>query len=242
VVFSSEGYGDELARRLGARHELVDRERRAVPVSGRRIREDPLACWEYLPECVRPHYVRRVVMTGPESTGKTTLARELAARFGTAWVPEFARAWLDDRYAGQPPASPPCREEDLPEVARGQMESEERLAREADRLLVCDTDLYLTALYAEEYFGRCPGWIRRAAAERRYDLHLLLDVGVPWVADPQRDLPHRRDALLARLRAELERDGRPYRVVSGGWAERRARAVEEVATVLGARPDLSGSR
>jgi NadR type nicotinamide-nucleotide adenylyltransferase len=95
LVFSSEAYGDELARRLGARHVAVDRERRAVPVSATRIRAAPLANWEYLPPCVRPHYALRVAIVGAESTGKTTLARELAARRRTAWVPEFARAYLE---------------------------------------------------------------------------------------------------------------------------------------------------
>jgi NadR type nicotinamide-nucleotide adenylyltransferase len=74
---------------------LVDRERRAVPISGERLRADPMGSWDYLPECVRPEYVRRIVVTGPESTGKTTLAQGLAERLATTWVPEYARAYLD---------------------------------------------------------------------------------------------------------------------------------------------------
>ena len=229
LVFSSESYGDELARRLGARHVLVDRERRAVPISGERVRADPIGCWEFLPECVRPEYVRRVVVTGPESTGKTTLARRLAEHFATAWVPEYARGYLDLKYAGGTIPSPPCEATDIPAIARGQLASEERAARSANRLLFCDTDLYATRLYAEEYFGECPQWIRDAAAARRYELHLLLDVDVPWVADPQRDRPHLRRELLARLSRALENDRRPYVLVSGGWDERFERARAAVA-------------
>ena len=232
VVFSSEDYGDELARRLGARHVLVDRERRRFPVSGQQIREDPLGNWDFLPECVRPHYVKRIVVTGPESTGKTSLARELAAHFDSAWVPEFAREYLDRKYAGHPPMSPPCREEDIDAIARGQIQSEEARARAANRVLFCDTDLYLTVLYAEEYFGHRPAWIRTSAATRPYDLHLLLDLDVPWVSDPQRDLPHRRRALFDGLRAELARDGRPHVVISGDWEERWARARSAVRSFL----------
>lgn len=224
-VFSSEDYGFELARRLGARHVLVDRERRAVPISGERVRADPLGCWDFLPECVRPEYVLRVVVTGPESTGKTTLARLLAERFSTAWVPEFARAYLDRRHTLGAIPSPPCEASDIPEIARGQLASEDEAARRANRVLVCDTDLYVTRLYAEEYFGACPGWIAEAASARRYDLHLLLDVDVPWVADAQRDRPHLRQALRDRLRWMLDQDRRRYALVSGSFEARQARAV-----------------
>jgi HTH-type transcriptional repressor of NAD biosynthesis genes len=231
LVFSSEDYGEELARRLGARHLMVDRERRAVPVSGQAVREDPVRHWGFVPECVRPELVRRVVVSGPESTGKTTLARDLAERFATAWASEFARGHLDRKYGGRP-LSPPCREEDLPEIARGQLAEEDEAARRSNGVLVCDTDLYATWFYAEEYFGACPGWIRETARTRRYALHLLLDADVPWVEDAQRDLPHRRRAMLAWLRAALERDARPSRLVRGSWAERRETAVAAVGPIL----------
>jgi NadR type nicotinamide-nucleotide adenylyltransferase len=231
LVFSSEDYGEELARRLGARHVLVDRERRAFPVSGEAVRHDPVRHWAFVPECVRPELVRRVVVAGPESTGKTTLARELGAHFATAWVPEFARDHLDRKYEGAA-LSPPCREEDLPEIARGQLAAEDEAARRSSGVILCDTDLYATWFYAEEYFGGCPQWIRATASARRYDLHLLLDADVPWVADPQRDLPHRRASMLAWLRRKLEADGRPHRLVSGTWEERHRAAIEAVETAL----------
>jgi HTH-type transcriptional repressor of NAD biosynthesis genes len=233
IVFSSEDYGDELARRLGARHVMVDRERRAVPVSGRAIRESPLDHWDDLPECVRPEYARRVVVSGPESTGKTTLASRLARHFGTVWVPEFARGYLDAKYAGGEIPSPPCDEGDIPTIAHGQVESEDEAARRSNRLLVCDTDLYVTRLYAEEFFGRCPEWIREEAGRRRYDLHLLLDVDVPWAPDAQRDRPHRRAVLLHRLRVWLEGDGRRYRLVSGDGDARWRDVVAAVEALLG---------
>jgi HTH-type transcriptional repressor of NAD biosynthesis genes len=232
IVFSSEDYGLELARRLGARHVMVDRERRAFPVSGQQIREHPMKFWDFLPACVRPHFVRRLVVTGPESTGKTTLAERLAGHFETVCVPEFARAHLDAKYAGREVPSPPCEEGDIPVIARGQMASEDEAARTANRLLVCDTDLYLTCLYAEEFFGHCPEWIREAAATRPADLHLLLDADVPWTADPQRDRPHRRAQLFARLREALEEGGRRYVVVSGSWDERWAQAKDAAAALV----------
>ena len=95
LVFTSETYGDDYARFLGARHVLVDLERRAVPVSATMIRRDPLAHGEHLEPCVRAHFVRRVCVLGAESSGTTTLARDLAAHYRTAWVQEFGRSYYE---------------------------------------------------------------------------------------------------------------------------------------------------
>jgi NadR type nicotinamide-nucleotide adenylyltransferase len=115
VVFSSEAYGAELARRLGARHVAFDPERTRVPISATQIRADPLAHWQFIPPPVRPYFVRRVALVGAESTGKTTLAQALAAHFGTVWVPEFARAYLLARGG--------VTEQDMHVIAQGQAES-----------------------------------------------------------------------------------------------------------------------
>ena len=96
-VFTSDPYGAELAATLGARWIPVDPDRVARPISGTAIRAAPLACWDHLPRPVRPYFVRRVSVFGPESTGKTTLAAHLAALHRTAWVPEYARAYLEAR-------------------------------------------------------------------------------------------------------------------------------------------------
>ena len=97
VVFTSEDYGDELARRLGARHVCVDLTRRTYPVSGTAIRRDPLRHWDSIPPVVRPSYVHRVAILGTESTGKTTLAQQLAKAFRTTWVPEYGRPYCEGR-------------------------------------------------------------------------------------------------------------------------------------------------
>jgi NadR type nicotinamide-nucleotide adenylyltransferase len=226
VVVSSETYGDELARRLGARHVCFDLSRTRVPISATAVRKDPLGAWPYLPPPVRAYYARRVAIYGPESTGKTTLAATLAERYATVWCPEFARAHLDLKGGPVEPA-------DIPLIAQGQIAAEDRLARQANRVLFCDTELSTTVIYAEHYFGACPGWLRVEAMARRYALYLLLDVDVPWVPDPQRDLGHSRDEMFARFRAALDARGARYEVISGSWDQRLSRACAAIDRLLG---------
>jgi HTH-type transcriptional regulator, transcriptional repressor of NAD biosynthesis genes len=230
VVFTSEEYGDELARRLGARHIAVDPGRVRVPISATRLRSDPYAYWEYLPECVRPYFAKRIAIVGPESTGKSTLAEQLAAYYRTAWVPEFAREYLDARNAEQPLAEITAAV--IAEIARGQIESEDRLARQANRLLICDTELITTVLWSEHFLGGCDDRIRAAARARRYDLYLLTDIDVEWVADRQRDAPQLRAEFLNRLRDELESNGRRFILIRGSRDERLPRAVEAIDSLF----------
>ncbi len=217
-VFTSENYGDELARRLGARHVLVDLARARVHVSATMIRERPYDNWQYIPECARPYFVKRVVIIGPESTGKTTLACKLAEHYNTVWVPEFAREYLDMKDA-------PCELSDIPRFVEGQIESEEQRARKANRVLFCDTDVITTAVWSDYLFNECPDWIKQKADERTYDLYLLTDIDVPWVVDPQRFCPEERDYFLKRFRRELESRNRPYTIISGSYDERLQRAI-----------------
>jgi NadR type nicotinamide-nucleotide adenylyltransferase len=224
-VFASEEYGQPLAELFGAEFVPVDVGRSIVPVSGTAIRSDPLTHWQYLPRCVRPYFAKRVCVFGPESTGKSTLAAALAERFGTVWVPEYARVLLE-RQGGQ------VGSDDMPRIVRGQIASEEALARNANRLLFCDTDALTTTLWCEVLFGSCPGWMTDEAERRSYDLYLLTDVDVPWVQDGVRYLPDERRSFFDRCEEALRSRGRPYVRISGNWDERFARAVAAVQGLL----------
>jgi NadR type nicotinamide-nucleotide adenylyltransferase len=230
AVFTSESYGEELARRVGATHVVADRDRYGVPVSGTAMRADPYAHWRHLPDAVRPWYCRRVVCFGPESTGKTTLAARLAEHYRTAWVPEWARGHLD-------PQGGRCSERDIELIGLGQAASEDALARQAERVLICDTDTLTTTIWSEVYFGGVPEWLRQLARERAHDLYLLCDIDVPWVDDRQRDMPHRRQEFLDRCRAALEAHGRPYVVIRGDRDARFNTAVAAIDALLGPLKD-----
>ena len=159
----------------------------------------------------------RIVVTGSESTGKSTLARELAEHFGCAACGEFVREYLD-RRGGVLDAG------DVEPIARGQMALED--AHGTSRIF--DTDLISTVVYARHYYGHCPEWIVEAARARRAGLYLLLDIDVPWVADAQRDRPHLREEIHAVFVQTLEEFGAEYVTIRGTWEERRRRAIEAI--------------
>ena len=167
----------------------------------------------------------RVVVTGSECTGKTTLAQVLARRFAAPWVPEFSRRYAEQRR-GQLDVA------DVEPIARGHLSAEDSTALAAGRLLVLDTDLVSTVVYARHYYEACPEWIAAAAFERRGDLYLFAQPDVPWIADGIRDRPDRRLEIHGRFVAELERVGAPVVAVGGDWAAREAVAVAAVESLL----------
>jgi NadR type nicotinamide-nucleotide adenylyltransferase len=169
--------------------------------------------------------VRRVVVTGSESTGKSWLAQRLAQRFDTVWVPEFAR-----QYALQKAA--PLDASDVEPIARGQINAEEAVLSRAKDLAILDTDLVSTVLYAEHYYRECPPWVEHFARKRLADLYLLCDIDVPWVADPARDRPQARQELHAAFQHRFERLSAHYAIIRGAWEQREAAAVAAVDALL----------
>jgi NadR type nicotinamide-nucleotide adenylyltransferase len=173
--------------------------------------------------------VKRIVLTGSESTGKTTLAKRLAEHYDTEWVPEFVRDYVAAKGG-------PLEFGDHRPIARGQIAREdEYLARAKLRgatLLVQDTDLLSTAVYCAHYYERCPPWIEEAARARRPDLYLLLDIDIPWEPDPQRDRGDQRPEMQALFRGTVERSGAPFVVVCGTGDARFAAAVAAIERLL----------
>jgi len=231
VVFTSEDYGDEFARCLGCRHVQVDKERAAVPVSGTRVRRDPLGCWEFLEPPVRGFYAARVCVVGAESTGKTTLAEDLAEHFQTCWVPEYGREYSERKLAAE--GGYDFRSEEFAHIAARQCELEDEAARRAERILICDTDAFTTGVWHQRYMGaRSPEVEEIAARHRRPDLYLLTDIDTPFEQDGTRDGEHVREWMHQIFVEELRAQGRPYRPVKGTRGERLRQAVGYIEALL----------
>lgn len=178
----------------------------------------------------------RIAVFGTESTGKTVLAERLAAHFGTAWVPEYAREYWD-RHGGITLG-------DIPAIAREQWRREDEAAQSVchllddkrPSLLICDTDALTTMLWSDLLYGSTPDEVRRGAEQRckHYALYLLLDVDVPHAPDPQRCFPDPADrAKLMRVwQGALERRNLPYVLIQGDWAARERAAIAAISQLL----------
>ena len=164
----------------------------------------------------------RICLTGPESTGKSRIAERLARELGTVSVPEYAREYAlahDGRLTSG----------DVEPIARGQIEREDGGAVAASRILILDTDLISTVVYARHYYGSCPSWIEEEARRRRADLYLLMDTDLPWKADAARDAAGDvREDLFDAFRAALDEFETRWTIVSGAWEERWRAVIDTV--------------
>ncbi|MGN6673992.1 MAG: AAA family ATPase [Thermomicrobiales bacterium] len=224
VVFTSEDYGDAYAHFLGCRHVLVDRARRAVPISGTAIRQNPFKNWNYLAPPVRAYYARRVCVVGAESSGTTTLARALAEHYRTVWTPEYGREYSEAKLArGE---YDHWTSAEFTHIAAEQCRREDLAARQANRLLICDTDAFATSIWHRRYLGTRSPDVEAIAAARHYALYLLTDVDIPVVQDGTRDGAHIRHWMHGLFATELAAQGRPYALISGPHEARLARATK----------------
>jgi NadR type nicotinamide-nucleotide adenylyltransferase len=175
--------------------------------------------------------VKRVLIIGAESTGKTTLARALAEHYQTAWVPEFGRFYTEARqHRGER-----WRSEEFTFIAIEQARTEDALAAIANRVLICDTDPFATAIWHERYLGRPSDEVLKIAAGRSYDLYLVTDVNTPFEQDDIRDGESIRNWMHARFLDELSRMAVPMFVVSGAHEQRLAAAIERIEDLLSRR-------
>lgn len=167
----------------------------------------------------------KIVCTGPESTGKTTLSQQLAEHYECGWVAEYARGYIDqlDR---------PYEEKDLDIIAEGQIELENLMAEMADEIVICDTDIMTIKLWAQAKYGRCSEWLLEKHALRENDFYLLCGTEVPWEPDPQRENPTDRDQLYELYKNELSITRRSFLELSGDENSRLTVAIAKIDELL----------
>lgn len=172
----------------------------------------------------------KVVLFGPESTGKTTLSRQLARYYNSVWVPEYAREYLQNKWNNERKT---CEPSDLLPIAKGQISLENELAKKTDSVLICDTDLLETKVYSEAYYlGSCDPILEKYALLNTYDLYFLTYIDTPWEPDDLRDKPNERERMFKAFEQELIKQKRPYVILKGDKKERLKMAVKHIDKLL----------
>jgi len=178
----------------------------------------------------------KVVLFGPESTGKTTLSKHLARHYNTVWAPEFARDYLQNKWNNYRKT---CEDSDLIPIAIGQMKLENDLAKKADKVLFCDTDLLETKVYSQEYYG---GFVDpkldEAAKVNKYDLYLLTYIDTPWEADDLRDRPELRQEMFNAFEKALQDHNKNYIILKGDKETRLKKATKAIDKILKSKDGL----
>lgn len=176
--------------------------------------------------------MKKIIILGPESTGKSTLCAQLAAYYKTSWCPEFAREYLLQIQKAYTYA-------DLLNIAHGQVELEDTLLTQAKNgLYFIDTDMYVMKVWCEVSFEQCHTWILKQIAQRKYDLFFLCNIDLPWVKDSLREYPElqTRKKLYNMYKDILINDGSPWAEISGTDTQRLQLAVGIINTVFKKKP------
>ncbi len=163
--------------------------------------------------------LKRIAITGPESTGKSSLCKQLAEHYNDLWVPEVARDYIDKLNKAYD-------QSDILAIAKKQMEAEDVAASQANKFLFCDTELMVTKIWSEHKYYECDPWILNQIEERKYALYLLCDIDLPWEYDPQREHPDLRSHFFNLYHEELKRRKLNFKIVSGIGEERIKNAIE----------------
>lgn len=221
VVYSSEPYGITWAHYMGAKHVMVDIDRATIPISGTKVRRDKYASWRYLSPATKAGLATRIVVLGAESTGTTTLARDLATALKAPWVPEIGRPYTESLM---PFAS--WSNDDFYAIGRLQQSYEREIAARSNGVIVCDTNTVATELWQRRYMGATTKQMKAIASADKADLYIITADEIPFVQDGLRDGEHIRHEMHQWFLARIKKTGVPSIVVSGQPADRLAAGLK----------------
>lgn len=223
VILTSENYGDTYAKYLGINHYMVDIDRKTVPISGTKVRGNPLKNWKFIPTEVKPFFVKRVAIMGPESTGKSTLTENLANYFNTNFVPEYGRLIYEIENKVEI--------KDFIPISKGRQEIEDWMIKSSNKFIFCDTEDITTYIFSKMY---CPGeylsteeyFLKQLNDKKKYDLYLLLKPDCQPIQDGTRNFLTEREDHYNVIKNWLVKLDCNFIEIGGNWKERTETSIE----------------
>jgi HTH-type transcriptional repressor of NAD biosynthesis genes len=228
-VFTSESYGELYAKYLGCEHVAFDYDRKSVEISGTKVRSNPFKYWSYLHPVVRAHFVKRIALVGAESCGKTTLAQALGETLKTYVVPEFGRFYWDAKKSAQD--DPIWTTEEFVHIAQMQNVCEDFAARRANKLLICDTNSFLTSVWHRRYLNFYSSEVDELSKDRTYDMVLFCPATIPFVQDGTRDGELIRPMMSDWIKDRLDEWSIPYMILQGSLESRLELVLDKIKSV-----------
>lgn len=228
VVFSSETYGKTWAEAMGCNHIDVDIPRDTIPISGTLVREDMLDAWRFLDDEVRAGLAIRIVVLGAESTGTTTLTRDLAEALHAPWAPEMGRYYTESILT----SGKVWTNEDFYRIGKMQQMYENEMAKVSDGIVICDTNAVATELWQRRYMGRISSEMSAIAAQDKADMYIITGDEIPFVQDGLRDGEHVRHQMHQWFIKHIQKTGVPYIIVSGDKSTRLMNAVKTSREII----------
>lgn len=222
IIFSSEEYGEYFANNLKAEHKSFDQDRNQFPVSATLIRANAFRYWHYIPDVVRPFFVKKICFYGSESTGKSTMAKRMATLYKTDFVPEVAREIITSNDFSI---------DDIIRIGHAQTQRVIDKTKTANKILFCDTDVITTQIYSYHYLKTIPPVLYNLEKQIHYHQYFLFDIDVAWVADDLRDLGSQRSEMYDVFKNELDNRNINYLKVQGSY-EQREKFIESVINTM----------
>jgi len=217
AVFTSESYGEDFSRYLGIQHVLVDKERVKVPISGTLVRSNPFKHWNFIPDPMKPFFVKRIVIMGPESCGKSTLTQDLANHYSTNFVIEYGRLVYEDKGG--------VTIDDFIPISKGRQDLEDWMIKHSNKLLFCDTEDITTYLFSKMFYPdecyKVEDYFKDILQKKpKYDLYILLKPDCEAVQDGTRQFLDERREHYEVIKNEMIKRGCNFVEIGGDWNNR----------------------
>ena len=221
VIFTSEYYGDDFAKYLGISHHLVDIERKTYSISGTQVRQNPFDCWDFIPNEMKPFFVKRIAIIGPESVGKSILSERLASKFETNFVHEYGRTVYENN-GNKIDIS------DFIPISKGRQSLEDDLVKKSNKLLFCDTEDITTYFFSQLFYPNdyesIENWFLKKI--KPYDLYILLRPDCDDIQDGSRPFLDERWGHFNEIDEFLTKRKYNFHTVGGNWEERYQESIK----------------